>query len=129
MAASTGSFAMFQGSHTKTGKELAEMQRLIEQGLLPKDAIDQYYENQAMATFGENFKVDKQGNPIEQGIGSKAQPSRSSIDAYIKNQTERRHGGPEPGFDETVARMEAELTAFSDGQPRQKRRYTRRQAA
>jgi hypothetical protein len=121
---------MFQGSHTKTSKELADMQRLIEQGLLPKDAIDQYYENQAMATFGENFKTDRHGNPIEQGIGSKANPSESSIAAYIKNQTERRHGGPEAGYEETLQRMRDELAAFQASKPAPKRKYGRnRQAA
>ena len=35
--------------------------------------------------------------------------TRTSIDAYVKNQTERRVGGPEPGYEENLKRMRAEL--------------------
>lgn len=109
---------MFTGSYHKTQRELADMQRLIDQGLLPKDAIDQYYEDQRKATFGENYKEDRNGDPIEQGIGSKAHPSQSSIAAYIKNQTERRHGGPEKGYEENLARMQNELDEYNAGKPK-----------
>ena len=83
---------------TKTSRELAEMQNLINQGLLPKDAIEQHYENEYRQTFGQDYKTDADGNPIETGRGSKAQPTAGSIQAYIKNQTERRHGGPGKGL-------------------------------
>jgi phage repressor protein C with HTH and peptisase S24 domain len=112
--------AMFTGSVHKTPKELAEMQMLIDQGKLPRDAIEQYYENEFMAVYGENYKTDKNGEPIEQGIGSKSQPSPNSIAAYIKTQTQYRKNGPEPGYDEHLARMEAELAAFNAGRGRKK---------
>ena len=107
---------------TKTSRELAEMQNLINQGLLPKDAIEQHFEHEYRQTFGVDYKVDAEGNPIEQGRGSKAQPTEGSIQAYIKNQTERRHGGPEKGFEETLERMRAELAAFNANKPQPKRR-------
>ncbi len=81
---------------SKSSREIEEMRFLISQGLLPKDAIDQHYEQEYQQTFGQDYKVDADGNAIEQGRGSKAQPSRTSIDAYIKNQTERR-GSLGPG--------------------------------
>ncbi len=111
---------MFTGSVHKTPKELAEMQQLIDRGLLPKDAIEQYYENEFMAVFGENYKTDKNGDPIEQGIGSKSQPSASSIAAYVKTQTQLRHGGPEKDYEDHLARMEADLAAYNAGRQRKK---------
>ena len=82
---------------SKSSREIEEMRFLISQGLLPKDAIDQHYEQEYQQTFGQDYKVDAEGMSIEQGRGSKAQPTRSSIDAYIKNQTERRAGRPGKG--------------------------------
>ena len=102
---------------TKTSRELDEMRWLISQGLLPKDAIEQHVEHEYRQTFGQDYKVDADGNVIEQGRGSKAQPTRGSIDAYIKNQTERRQGGPEKGYHEILARMEADLAAFNANKP------------
>jgi hypothetical protein len=102
---------------TKTAKEMDEMKWLMAQGLLPPDAIDQHYEQEFQQTFGQDYKVDAEGLPVEQGRGSKAQPTRSSIDAYIKNQTERRQGGPEKGYEETLAGMEADLAAYNASKP------------
>ncbi len=117
---------MFTGAVHKTPKEIAEMQRLIDQGLLPKDAIEQHYDNEEMAVFGENVKFDRNGDPIEQGIGSKAQPSANSIAAYIKTQTVHRPGGPEPGYAEHLARMQKELDEYNAGRPKQQQRRKRR---
>ena len=102
---------------TKTSRELADMQRLIDQGLLPKDAIDQHFEDEYRQTFGQDYKVNADGNVIEQGRGSKAQPTRGSIDAYIKNQTERRQGGPEKDYEKHLQRMKAELAVFNSNKP------------
>ncbi len=65
------------------------------------------------------------------GRGSKAQPTRTSIDAYIKNQTERRGSlGPEKGYEENLARMEADLEAYNASKPQPvKRRPARPSAA
>lgn len=59
--------------------------------------------------FGADHKTAKDGTPIEQGIGAPGNMTAASLEAYIKNQTERRKGGPEPGFDDNVKRMEAQL--------------------
>ncbi len=84
---------------TKTAREIDEMKWLISIGQLPADAIELHIEQEYQQTFGQNYKTDADGQPIEHGRGSKAQPTRGSIDAYIKNQMERRAGGPEPGYD------------------------------
>ena len=59
--------------------------------------------------FGVDHKKDKAGNPIEQGIGAKGNMTVQCIEAYIKNQTERSPSGPEPGYEEHLARMRREL--------------------
>jgi hypothetical protein len=58
--------------------------------------------------FGVGHKMGKDG-PIEQGLGSWENPTQQSIDAYVKDQTDRRVGGPEAGFQETVRKMRARL--------------------
>ena len=63
---------------------------MISQGLLPKDAIDQHYEQEYQQTFGQDYKVDAEGNVMKQGRGFRRSPLRSSIDAYTKTQTERQ---------------------------------------
>jgi hypothetical protein len=59
--------------------------------------------------FGIDHKTDRNGNPIEQGVGAKGNQTQQSIDAYIKNNTERSPNGPEPNFEETLARMRKDL--------------------
>jgi hypothetical protein len=114
---------------TKTAKEIDEMRWLISIGQLPPDAIEQHVEHEYRQTFGQDYKVDADGNVIEQGRGSKAQPTRGSIDAYIKNQTERRSGGPEPGYAETLERMEAALAAYNASKPQPVKRRPARPSA
>ena len=115
---------------TKTSREIDEMKWLISIGQLPADAIELHIEQEYQQTFGQNYKTDADGQPIETGRGSKAQPTRSSIDAYIKNQMERRAGGPEPGYAETLAGMEADLAAYNASKPAPvKRRPARPNAA
>lgn len=63
--------------------------------------------------FGEGHKT-KKGVPQEQGLGSHANPTRNSIEAYIKTQTERRLGGPEEGFEENLKAMRARLTEVEE---------------
>lgn len=67
--------------------------------------------------FGHDFKADKAGNPIEQGLGADGNMTAQSIEAYIKNQTERRKGGPEAGYEENLKKMRAKL-AESDARRR-----------
>jgi hypothetical protein len=69
-------------------------------------AVDAHFENERKAVFGHDYKLDKNGRPIEQGIGSPAQPSANSVAAY-----EKYHRG-DPGFTENLARMKKQLADF-----------------
>jgi hypothetical protein len=62
--------------------------------------------------FGVGFQRDRNGKPIEQGKGSAAQPTQQSIDAYVLEQTTRRVGGPEPGYEQHLARMRKDLATY-----------------
>jgi hypothetical protein len=62
--------------------------------------------------FGVGFQRDRNGKPIETGLGSASQPTVQSIEAYIKEQTERRKNGPEPGYEQHLARMRKNLADF-----------------
>lgn len=105
---------MFTGSYHKTPKELAEMQSLIDQGRLPRNAIEEYYEDQRKATFGENYKTDPDGNPIEQGLGSHAQPTWQSVQAY------KKYGKGEKDYEVNLERLQAELDAYLADRQRKK---------
>jgi hypothetical protein len=83
--------------------------------LLPKDVRKQIKQDAKRIAlndvFGVDHKTDKAGNPIEQGVGSKSNQTAQSIEAYIKNQTERSPNGPEPGYEETLAQMRKDFAA------------------
>ncbi len=70
-----------------------------------------YDELQRKIVYGHDSKVDDEGNPVEQGIGSAQQPTRNSIEAY-----KRWHGpksqDPDADFEENLKRMEAEYAAY-----------------
>jgi hypothetical protein len=59
--------------------------------------------------FGIDHKLDRNGNPIEQGVGSPGNMTMQAINAYVKEQTERSANGPEPGYEETLAKMRKQL--------------------
>jgi hypothetical protein len=93
---------------TLSQEELDEAEAQIAEGLLPPDWFARYYEEQAKNVFGDDHKKDKHGEPIEQGIGSVGNMSLNAVNAYIKEQ-QRREGGPEPHFEEHLARMRRQL--------------------
>jgi hypothetical protein len=97
---------VFAGAVHKTTKEIQEMRRLIAQGLLPPDAIEQHLKDEEMSVFGENVRHDSNGAPIEMGKGSKAQPTFQSVQAY------KKYAKNEPAYEETLARMEQALAAY-----------------
>jgi hypothetical protein len=107
---------MFTGAVHLKESELEHMRRQIARGLLPPDAIERHFEDERKAVFGENYKRDANGNPIEQGIGSAANPSRQSIEAY------RRYGKSEPAFEENLLKMEQQLADHLAAQAKQRRR-------
>jgi hypothetical protein len=83
--------------------------------LLPREVRKQIKkEAKRIATedvFGVGHKTDKQGNPIEQGVGAPGNITQQHIDAYVKAQTDSklRPGGPEAGYEDHLKRMRAQL--------------------
>jgi hypothetical protein len=59
-------------------------------------------------TFGEGFKRDKHGKPMEQGRGSPGNQTRESVDSY------ERWKKDEPGYEENLARMKRELAVCEE---------------
>jgi hypothetical protein len=98
-------------SINQSPKEIADIQVQMEAGLLPKDYLKKHIDAVDENVFGTDAPKDRDGFRLEQGQGSSKNQTQQSIDAYIKNQTERRAGGPEPGYEEHLKRMRAELAA------------------
>jgi hypothetical protein len=88
---------------SKTADELDEMRAEIAAGTLPPDAIKQYYAEEARNVYGHDFKRDRSGKPIEQGVGSPSNMTRNSIESY------KRFCSHEPEFEKHVSRMEKQL--------------------
>lgn len=80
----------------KTPKELAQ--------LTPAE-LKQYEIGEANAVFGVGHKHDREGNPIEQGMGSYAHPTLQDVVA-----TERYYTGPDKA--EVVAAKRKRLEEF-----------------
>jgi hypothetical protein len=96
---------------TLTQQEIDDTRELIDDGRLPRDWFDQYAAAREKHVFGHDVQHDRNGNPIEQGIGSASQPTRNSIEAYKSHQMGNKFG-PEPGFENHLAKMESDLAAF-----------------
>jgi hypothetical protein len=69
--------------------EIANMQALIDQGELSKDAIKKHFEAEARNVYGFDAKRDRHGNWIEQGIGSKGRETSNHFNSI------RRYEGKE----------------------------------
>lgn len=65
-----------------------------------------YDELQRKIVYGHDSKVDDEGNPVEQGIGSAQQPTLNSIEAY------KRWHKDDSDFKDSLARMEAAYAEF-----------------
>ncbi len=96
-----------------TQEEVDEMNDLAAANKIPRDWYDRYLEACEKHVFGPDVKHDRKGDPIEQGIGSAAHPTRNSIEAYKAHQLGNKFG-PEPAFQENLAKMEADLKAYED---------------
>jgi hypothetical protein len=90
--------------------EIDEIEQLIAAGQLPSDFLDRHKEAVRRNVFGHDHRVDKNGRPIEQGIGSPGNMTRNAIDAY-KKYAKYESDYTKEKYDETVKRMEAELAA------------------
>jgi len=84
--------------------ELEEMQVAIDAGKLPADAIKRHFAEEEQRVFG-NAPRGRDGKPIEQGIGSAANPSENSVRDY------ETFCKDEPDFKMNLAKMKADLAA------------------
>jgi hypothetical protein len=91
-----------------TADEIADAEILIAEGKLPKNWFQLCKEAAARNTFGEGFRRDRQGNPIEMGIGSEFGMTRNSIEAY------RRYNSNAPDFERQIAKMEKQLVVANE---------------
>jgi hypothetical protein len=62
--------------------------------------------------FGVDHKTDRNGQPIEQGLGSASQPTRQSVEAY------RKYCKEEIGYIEHLTKMEKALAEYEARKPR-----------
>jgi hypothetical protein len=85
--------------------EIDEIQDMIAREVLPPDFLERHLEAVRRNIFGFDHKTDKNGRPIEQGLGSPQNMTQNCIDAY------KKWGKNDPGFEEHLKRMEAELVA------------------
>jgi hypothetical protein len=93
--------------------EMDEIHDLIAKGQLSSDFLDRHHAAVRANVFGHDHKTDRDGNPIEQGLGSAINQTRNSINAY------RRYAKYEPdytveGFNAAIKRMEAELKVANE---------------
>ena len=82
-----------------TPEESESFEGMIAQGLLPHDWFDRCDKAREENVFGQGFKTDRKGNPIEMGVGSESQMTANSIAAYEK------YGKDEVDFEKHLARM------------------------
>jgi hypothetical protein len=88
---------------TLTEDEIADARQQIALGALPPDFFELHKAAVARHVFGDDYKTDKHGHPIEQGIGSKGNETANHFQAIKKNE---ERGLELPG---TYERMVAEL--------------------
>jgi hypothetical protein len=69
-------------------------ERALRAGMSPAQAERQAKLDLEIDVFGVGFKRDENGRPIEQGIGSASNPSKSHLAALAKER--QRQGLPEP---------------------------------
>jgi hypothetical protein len=101
---------------TLSEEELDDIEARIAKGDLPPDFLDRHYDAVDKNVFGHDFKKDKKGNPIEQGIGSPGNMTQNSINAFKKfNHPPAGAGEAEvKEFTDAVKRMEADLVACNE---------------
>jgi hypothetical protein len=86
---------------SKEELDAAEVQ--IELGNLPRDWFPRYYEALRRNIFGQDYKTDKNGNPIEQGRGSWFNQTEQSVAAFEKWHKD------DPDFEKQLAVLKAQL--------------------
>jgi hypothetical protein len=88
---------------TLTGEEIDEIRAEIKEGRLPADYLDRYAKAVRDNVFGADHKTDKNGRPIEQGIGAK---SRETLNHFAALKKAEASGQELPGtYDKAVAAL------------------------
>ena len=99
---------------TLTAEELETMRLQIETGQLPPDAIAQHFDCVQKNVFGFDFKKDRNGKPIENGLGSARNQTRNSVESY------RKWGIGEADYEINLQRMEKELAVANERRKRER---------
>jgi hypothetical protein len=86
-----------------TQTELDDVERRIEAGELPEDWFARYARAIEDNVFGVGHGKDANGKPIENGLGSAANQTAQSVEAY------RRWGVNDIDYEKNLARIEKEL--------------------
>jgi hypothetical protein len=94
-----------------TAEEVADIETKIDAGQLPLDYMDLVADARTRNVYGHDYSTDRDGNPIEQGVGSAQNQTRNSIAAYKKycDPKNPKAADPDPNFAENLKRMEKEL--------------------
>jgi hypothetical protein len=86
-----------------TEQEIEDIYDLIDQNLVPANFFELCAEARRKAIFGENYRVDKLGRPVESGLGSSENQTTQSVSAF------RKWCVNEIDYEKTLARLEREL--------------------
>jgi hypothetical protein len=82
-----------------TPEDVEWIDGLIAQGQLPPDWFERCDEARAKNVFGHDHKVDRQGQPIEQGVGSEGNVTANHVASYEK------WGKDDPDYERHLARL------------------------
>ena len=85
-----------------TAEEIEDAKAQIAAGLLPSNYFELCAEARRQNVFGHDYKTDRNGNPLESGIGSPSNPSLNSYRALKRAE----EAGLEPvgSYEKAVAR-------------------------
>jgi len=94
----------------REGKGCSDLKKLLQQKHDTPRQLAEQIQHQAdqralVDVYGEGFKRDKNGKPIEQGRGSPGNQTRQSVDAC------ERWRKNDPDYHDNLARMKRELAA------------------
>lgn len=93
---------------TLSQAEIEEIELQIVDGILPADWLERHYAAVQANVFGHDHRVDSQGRPIEQGLGSAGNQTKNSVDAY------RKWGVNDVDYEKNLSRMEKELATSNE---------------
>jgi hypothetical protein len=85
---------------TLSEDELDEVRAEMDAGRLPRDYLERYVEAVRKNVFGFDYQTARNGDPIEQGIGSPLNVTANDIAAY------KKYGKDEIDFEKHLARKE-----------------------